>query len=704
MKRFFLLAVLQAAVLCLYAQKYEPVYAPQKMVTDTFFNKYIIQDPYRWLENVNSSQTREWVRAENKLSKSFLTKASFRTNSYKDIEKYSFNRHKSPVKMGDFYFIKAYYENTSAPALYYKRSLTGVPMMLVDPNFLSQKSSDIVMLKGYSVSKDSKLLAFQYNINGSDWAEIGVVDLITGKMKNDYLTGIKFSGIVWRGHGFYYSVYSQNGKFGTTYGEKLYYHVVGKDQKEDKLIFQCNSHSASFSYRVTSNERYLVLEEDNDKTHKENIYYIDYQDKRPHIQPLITRIPDVFDILDEHDGKFLAESWFKSENGSIVEIDPAQPYKFLTLVPAFSEALMLKVIPFADRIVTVYQSNRHPIFTVYDYSGKILYTMKFPVSTSLHGFYGGYHDRNILFYFSSYTVPPVVYRFNLYSLKMELTDYTEVNFNFENIVYKAVEYPSTDSVMVPMVLVYEKGIKRNGKNPTILKAYGGFGIIASPYFDPGIVNFIHHGGIFAFANIRGGGDKGPKWALAGKGKNKQNSFDDFIAAAEYLIREGYTSKEKLGITGGSNGGLVVAAAAIQRPDLFKVVVPEAAPLDMLRFEHFTVGHWHTDEYGTVKDSTSFKNLLSYSPYQNIKKDVNYPTMLVLTSENDDRVPPFHSYKFVARLQNRPAQKNLILLKTRKKSGHSPWSTWDLSLREEADVYGFILYELTKKRKKTDEEF
>ena len=291
----------------------------------------------------------------------------------------------------------------------------------------------------------------------------------------------------------------------------------------------------------------------------------------------------------------------------------------------------------------------------------------------------------------------MVYKFNIRTFKKELTKQTSVNFDFNAIEYKEVEYKSKDSVAISMILVYEKGLKLDGNNPVILEAYGGFGSVNEPSFDPGIVYFIKSGGIYAFANIRGGGDNGEKWAMDGRGNNKQNSFDDFIAAAEYLIANKYTDKDKLASTGSSNGGLVVAVAAVQRPDLFKAVVPVVAPLDMLRFEKFTVGHWHSDEYGTVKDSVSFSKLYGYSPYHNIQEGINYPAMLILTSDNDDRVPPFHSYKFAAELQSRTAQKNPILLKSEKNSGHSGASTFFSALREKADIYGFIMNELTEKQ-------
>jgi prolyl oligopeptidase len=286
-------------------------------------------------------------------------------------------------------------------------------------------------------------------------------------------------------------------------------------------------------------------------------------------------------------------------------------------------------------------------------------------------------------------MPPVVYTFNINDYKRTLLQHTAVTFDFENIVYKEVDYYSKDSVKVPMFLIHHKDMELNGENPTILKAYGGFGAIVQPHYDPGIIYFLSKGGIIAYANIRGGGDYGINWHEQGSLENKQNSFDDFNAAAEYLIENKYTNSKKLASTGSSNGGLVVTASAIQRPELFNLVVPIVGVYDMLRFEHFTVGNLHTDEFGTVSDSTDFINLKSYSPLHNIKDDINYPGMLVITSENDERVPPFHSYKFVAKLQNRDAQTNPILLKVVKKAGHYGSLGWITDIRETAEFYGYI---------------
>jgi prolyl oligopeptidase len=674
-------------------QVYEKIFTKEITESDVFHQKYLVTDKFRWLENTSSPETKDWIDQQTKLSTRYLSKAVKKTNSFNLIDRYAFTHYDNPRKMGNYYFRYAFYNNYGVPALFYQSSLDRDPEILVDPSVISQK--DQITLNGYAVSKDSKLLAYQFSRNGSDWNEVKVISLKTGKHKDDHLTGLKFSHIEWLENGFFYTTYAQEGQFGKTHEQRVFYHKIGTGQQQDQLIFERkNSSSVDFDYLTTSDERFFVLVEKNDEKGMINIFYIDYQSEIPGMKPLITNLVKYdINILDSHDGKFIGTASTKAENESIVEIDPEKPLKWRAIGYDFSDAYLQKVIPFADRLIAVYQVNQQPNIIVYDYSGEMLYKSEMPVASSVGGFSGNYNDEELLFNFTSYTIPPVVYSFNIKTFKKELTKQTTVNFDFSTIEYKEVEYLSKDSVKVPMILVYEKGLKPDGNNPAILKAYGGFSVVSPPSFDPGIVYFIKNGGIFAFANIRGGGDKGVKWARDGRGRNKQNSLDDFIAAAEFLIREKYTCSEKLGATGASNGGLVVAAAAIQRPDLFKAVVPVVAPLDMLRFEKFTVGHWWTDEYGTVADSSSFKNLLHYSPYQNVREEINYPAMLIVTSENDDRVPPFNSYKFVARLQNRNAQVNPILLKIEMESGHRGASTFMSVIKEQADIYGFIMNEL-----------
>jgi prolyl oligopeptidase len=397
------------------------------------------------------------------------------------------------------------------------------------------------------------------------------------------------------------------------------------------------------------------------------------------------------DIIDSHDDKLIANNFHDADNGSIVEIDPKNPLKWRTISAAYSEALLLRTVPLKNKIVTIYQSQLRPSIIVMDYEGKVLHTKTFPIGTSVSGLHGSPDDTELLYSYESYTTPPVVYRFNIEDYERRLASLTRVNFNYENFIYKETSYTTADSAKIPMLLIYKKDIKLDGTNPTLLETYGGFGSVNSPDFDPGLVYFLARGGVFAYAYVRGEGQLGVKWANAGRGAGKQTSFSDFISGAEYLIKEGYTSPSKLAISGASNGGLVVAAAAIQRPDLFKAVIPKVAPFDMLRLENFTVGAFHTAEYGTVKDSTGFTHLYNYSPYNNIKETVNYPAMLIITGDNDDRVPPLHSYKFTAKMQSRPAQTNPVYLLVNKQSGHYGIGGNNLvsMLQEKVNFYSFI---------------
>ncbi|WP_462317090.1 prolyl oligopeptidase family serine peptidase, partial [Marinilabilia sp.] len=506
--------------------------------------------------------------------------------------------------------------------------------------------------------------------------------------------GLKFSDIAWKKPGFFYSIFPRGSKFAPTHGQKVLFHKLGTPQSEDLVIFErMNNPFASFDFITSSNERYFVLTEMDEGHGRVNAFYIDFDESKPSFRPLVTNYDRKITFLDSRDNKFIAITSSKTGDNRVVEIDPANPLRWRELVPPFSEGALVETVPFKDKIVALVQANNHPVLLVMDYNGNLLHKAEFPFICSISELKGEPDDDKLQFVLSSYTIPPVVYEFDINTFEKNLVDKTGVAFDFKDIKYKEIEYSSHDGVKVPMVLVYKKPLKRDRPNPVLLSAYGGFGVVHKLSFNPGIVHFIENGGIYAYANIRGGGDKGYEWANAGRGANKQTSFDDFIAAAEYLISKDYTSSDLLAATGTSNGGLVVATTAIQRPDLFKAVIPVVAPTDMLRFEKFTVGPWHRDEYGTVLDSASFCRLKSYSPYHNIKDSVDYPSMLVVTSENDDRVPPLHSYKFVARLQNRAAQRNPILLKVEENAGHFGASSLKLKIRELADQFSFVFHEL-----------
>jgi prolyl oligopeptidase len=692
MRKIFLFTLILIAN-NIFSQEIEFPFARKIPVIDTFFNAYIVEDGFRWMEDINNEEVKTWINEQNKISKKQLQKAINKNQAFKNIDKYSYTKYSRPVKKGKYYFSYAYYDVVGLPALFYKTNLNQPGEILVDPNFISKQ--DQITLKAYSVSKDSKYLAYQFGRNGSDWAEVKVINLKTGIHLKDHLTDIKFSNIEWLGNGFFYSKYPKADKFSPTLGEKIYYHEIGKHQDEDKLIFKRNNPKIDFQFTVSSNERFFILKEDYEDLGKRNIFYIDYKSDNPTLKPLLMNLKDDFNILESRNGKLIASTNLNSNTGFIVEIDPLNPFNIKEIIPPYEKSVLIETKILQEKIIAIYQKNQRPIITVYDFDGNLLYSLEMPIATSIGGFNGNIDDTELLFYFTSYTLPPVVYKFNIQTFERKLLQHTSVTFDFEDIVYKEVEYLSSDSTVIPMFLIYHKDLELNGDNPTLLKTYGGFGSIVQPHYEPGIIYFIKNGGVLAYTKIRGSGVFGHEWHNQGRRENKQNSFNDFNSAAEYLIKNNYTNSDKLAITGGSNGGLIVAASAIQRPELYKLVVPVVGVFDMLRFEKFTVGNLHIDEFGTVSDSTDFVNLISYSPLHNIKENINYPGMLIITSENDERVPPFHSYKFVAKLQNRDAQKNPILLKVIKNAGHSGSIGIFKDVKETSEFYGYIYKYLTE---------
>ncbi len=665
-----------------FSQQYEYPATKVETVIDTFYNHYIVEDKYRWLENTDSTEVNEWIEKQNKVSKKYLTKATGENNSFYFIEKYGDVEYHFPQKKGKYYFTK------NSRVLWVQTDFNKAAGILVAPEFLSNK--DKISLREYSVSGDSKLLAYRFCRNGSDRQELKVINIASGFHKSDHLTHLRFDeNVAWKDDGFFYSKYAETGYYDLIPMQEVYFHKIGTEQKNDKLIFKRDNPDSHFNFLTTFDERFFIIHEANMKTTKSNIYYINYFEETPVLKPLFTNQDINIEIADSHDGKLIALTTYNAKNGCIVEIEPSDPNKLKLIVPEFNDAELLDIIPQKDRIVAHYKSRHNQFIVIYNYEGELLYNLQLPAVFSLVGINAGYNDEELTYSYSTYTLPPVVYTFNTKTFENKLKGETNVPYDYLDIEFKELEYLGKDSIPVPIVLVYKKGLKLNGDNPTLLETYGGYGKIEHPSFSPGKIYFIKSGGVVAYAHIRGSGEKGEDWAKQGSRINKQTAFNDFIAAAEYLIKAGYTQPSKLASIGGSHGGLIVAGAAIQRPDLFKVVIPIAAPLDMLRFENFTVGQSNIYEYGTVTDSLDFKNIRAYSPYQIIEENINYPSMLILTGENDDRVPPFHSYKFAARLQNRIAQKNPILLRVEKQTGHSTV----LTKYNYIDVYGFILKEL-----------
>lgn len=694
MKKSLLIASFVLSNFIIYSQEYHQILTNKSCVVDTLHHEYIIEDCYRWLEKVNSLETKEWIRVQNKSSKKYLSKIPKRHKILKLIKKCGETNYTIPKRRKKYYFTYGIYNDISTPVIMFKGSGQVDYRVLIDPDDISQ--ADNISINSIVRSKNEAYLLYLYSRNGSDKEEAGIISMESKMPLPDYLDNIMFSNIEWYKDGFFYSSFENQNEFGVTNGQRIMYHKVETGQYKDQLIFERKSHpNNTFEFQITHDDKFLVLTEKFSGKDKTNIFYIDLEEEDFKIKPLLTNLALDINIIDSYKGNIVASTKLGTSSGAIFKINLESPYDWEPLSHNYSGEVLSNVLLLKEHIATIYQADQ-PILNILDYQKNLLYSLELPKGTSASIRSTGRDRDYIYFYFTSYTIPPVVYKLNLVSFKKELIKKTSVTFDFNEIVLRDTTYLSNDGEKIPITIVHKKDIILDGNNPTLLSAYGGFGHISSPSFDPGIVNFVEHGGVYAFTHIRGGGEKGTNWAKSGSGNNKQQSFDDFIAGAEYLIENKYTSSTKLAATGASNGGLVVAAAGIQRPDLFKAIVPRVAPLDMLRYEKFTVGHRWVSEYGTVSDSLSFTHILNYTPYQNIKEDVNYPTMLIITSSNDDRVPPFHSYKFAAALQSRKAQTNPILLKIEKMAGHDGALTKKKSYQEELDLYAFIMNALNMK--------
>ena len=689
-----------------WAQQLEDIPAKREPVIDTFYHSYVVEDDYRWMEEVNTGEVKEWVKEQNKRTKKYIRKIPGRSRMSGLIEKYgdvkyvivndipvSFNLNKKYK----YDFASGYYNDVSTPALMYRGPGMHDYKVLVDPEDISL--TDNILIENVWRSEGEGYIVYLFSRNGSDKKEARIISLADGKQLPDILENIMYSDILWYKDGFFYSRYDKKDEFGVVEGQQVMYHKVGTGQFEDKVIFERKKYPYNRfkAHIIKGDDDYFVLKEEFPQKGKINFFYFDLKTDDFHVKPLIVNLKDDIDVFGYRNGKFIATSKIGTGTGVLIEIDPAHPYHLKAITPAFSKAVLNNFLILSDKRIAAFYLAEHPILAIIDSLGKVLFTLDLPKATSPHFF--GLSGNYLIYYYNSYTVPSVYFALDLDNYKKTLLAKSNVRYDFYDIEMKEVEYKSTDGTKVPLTLVYNKNNKMDGSAPALLEAYGGYGVVDPPSFSPAVVYFVMQGGVYAYAHIRGGGEKGKAWAEAGRGEHKQQSFDDFTAAAEYLIDEKYTSPEKLAAHGASNGGLVVAAAAIRRPDLFKVVVPEVAPLDMLRYEKFTVGKRWVKEYGTVKDSLSFLNLLAYSPYQNIKEDVNYPAMLILTADHDDRVPPLNSYKFAARLQNRSAQTNPVFLKVEKQAGHNGALTIKAYNQHLLDLYSFIWYQLNGKEKK-----
>lgn len=665
-------------------------------VVDTYFGTSV-PDPYRWLENDTSAQTAAWVAAQNKVTGEYLSKIPFRgallrrLTAVADYEKIG-----APAKKhGKYYFYKNDgLQNQSV--LYVQNSLDGEARVMLDPNKLSADGT--VALTGTSFSHDGKYMAYTISRSGSDWTEIYVIDTESGQTLDDHIVWAKFTGAAWHGDGFYYSAYDapEAGKEYSNVNEnhKIYYHKLGTPQSADRLVYENKAYPKRFySASVSDDETLLFVYESGDGAG--NALYV--KDLTKPDAPLTAMATDMryqYYPVETIDGKTYIFTNYGAPKGRIMATTAAKPaQKDWTEVVAEGQSVLSGVQVIGGKLLLTYDKDVANHAYLYSLDGKMEHEVKLPGLGSV-GFSGDKDDRECFFTFTSFTIPGAVYRYDIGQNTYSLLRAPKVDFDSDGFITEQVFYPSKDGTRIPMFLTYKKGLKRDGRNPVYLYGYGGFNISLNPGFSSSRIPFLESGGIYAQANLRGGGEYGEEWHQAGTKMKKQNVFDDFIAAAEWLIKNGYTGKDKIAIVGGSNGGLLVGACMTQRPDLFRVAVPQVGVMDMLRYHKFTIGWNWASDYGTSDDSKEmFEYLKSYSPLHNLKKGTRYPATLVTTADHDDRVVPAHSFKFAATLQECNDGTYPTLIRIDSKAGHGAGKPMSKVLEEQADIYGFIMYNL-----------
>lgn len=675
-----------------------PVTKKVDQVDDYFGVK--VPDPYRWLEDDYSAETKAWVEAQNRVTFAYLENIPFRKQLYERLEElYNYPKYSAPSRKGKYYFFSKNDGLQNQAVIYIQKGLKGKPEVFFDPNQLSADGT--VRLGINAVSKDAKYWAYGLSSGGSDWQEIYVMEVATKKQLSDRLRWVKVSGIAWQGNGFYYSRYpaptDTNRKLSAkNENHQVFYHKIGDTQENDQLVYEDKANPLRFHFvGTTEDERFSILSiSDRGKGKDGNALYVrDHKKGDQTFRPIVTDFDDDFAVIDNLEDKLLIVTNRNAPNRKVVLVDPDAPEEknWKTILPEKPEPLASITSAGGKLFATYMKDVAHRVY-VYDLTGKFENEIELPTLGTVAGFEGEKGDKEVFYTFTSFTFPPTIYRYNIATRKSEVFRKPEVKFNSDDYETKQVFYQSKDGTRVPMFIVHKKGLKQDSSNPALLYGYGGFNISLNPNFNPLRVAWLEQGGVYAVANVRGGGEYGEKWHEQGMKLKKQNVFDDFIAAAEYLIKENYTSAERLAIQGGSNGGLLVGAVINQRPELFKVAIPEVGVMDMLRFHKFTIGwNWIAD-YGSSENPEEFKALYAYSPLHNIKEGVEYPATLITTADHDDRVVPAHSFKYAATLQEKYKGKNPVLIRIETKSGHGAVST-KKALEAAADIYAFIFYNM-----------
>ncbi len=661
-----------------------------------------VADPYRWLEELDSEETRNWVEAENKLTFSFL-EAIPQRNAIKDrlTKLWNFEKYGVPFKEGNRYFYTRNSGLQNQSVLYTVTALQAEPQMILDPNTLSADGT--VAVSGLQVSPDGKLLAYSLSASGSDWQEWKVRDVETSKDLSDDLKWVKFSGVSWTrdGKGFFYSRYDEpksDQLKGTNYFQKVYFHKLGTPQAEDVLVYERpDQKDWLFGGSVTEDGNYLVLTVFQGTDVKTRVYYKDLKAKNAGVVKLLDDFDAAYTFVGNEGPRFWFQTDLEAPRGKVIEVNVANPARasWKTIVPEGKETLQTSTFV-NNKFILNYLKDAYTQVKIYDPAGKLLNEVAFPGIGTAEGFGGKAADKETFYAFTGFTTPTTIYRYDLTNGKSTVFRQPKVDFNPTDFETKQVFYTSKDGTKVPMFITHKKGLKLDGNNPTYLYGYGGFDISLTPAFSIGNLVWMEMGGVFAQPNLRGGGEYGEEWHQAGMKLKKQNVFDDFIAAAEWLIANKYTSTPKLSIGGGSNGGLLVGAALTQRPDLFGAAIPAVGVMDMLRFQKFTIGWAWVSDYGSSDNPEDFKALFAYSPLHNIKPGTSYPPTMITTADHDDRVWPGHSFKFAAALQAAQAGPAPILIRIETKAGHGAGKPTSKIIEEVADRWAFLVKTLNVK--------
>lgn len=698
MIKIFISFLMIFSILSAFSQT-QPVYPDTRKSdqVDTYFGKDVA-DPYRWLEDDNSSETAEWVKQQNEVTFDYLSKIPFRDKINERLTKiWNYPKYGVPFKEGKYMF---YYKNDglqNQSVLYVLEEGIKEPRVLLDPNSMSEEGTTAI--GSLSVSHDAKYLAYSVAKGGSDWNQVYVIEIASGKKLDDEINWVKFSGMSWKGNGFYYSAYDAP-KEGDELQQKneyhkVFYHTLGTLQSADKLVYENKEFPLrNYGASVTEDENFLLIYE-SESTSGVALYFNDLRKPGSPFIQIAKGFEYEYGVIDNIGEKLLVLTNYQAPKYKLVMIDPSNPdaANWTAVIPEKEEVLQSATLA-GGLILAQYMKDVASKAYFYETDGKLVRELKLPTIGTLAGFNGKMKDKTAYYGFTSFTYPTTIMKYDMATDESTVFYQPSIDFKPDEYTVNQVFYKSKDGTKIPMFIVHKKNVVLDGNNPTLLYGYGGFNISLSPGFSLSRLIFLENGGVYAVANLRGGGEYGEEWHEAGTKMKKQNVFDDFIAAAEFLISEKYTSPAKLAINGGSNGGLLVGACMTQRPELFRVAMPDVGVMDMLRYHKFTIGWAWAGDYGTSEESKEmFEYLLGYSPVHNIKPGVEYPATMIRTADHDDRVVPAHSFKFAATLQENYKGKNPALIRIETNAGHGAGMPTSKLIQETADFWSFIFFNL-----------